>query len=157
MGHEVRQLWVFGLYDTTTKKGIIRLVPERTRNTLLPIIEEVVLPGTTIHSDMWAAYMGGAIAAIPVVPPYEHRAVNHTQNFVNPIDGTTTNHVECFWKNMKIKNKTMSGTTRLLLPTYLDEFMWRQHNGGKTLSALDNIFEQISQYYLVNACFSDFC
>ena len=26
--------------------------------------------GTMIHSDQWGGYMHGAIAAIPVIPPY---------------------------------------------------------------------------------------
>ena len=44
--------WVFGmLYDRTTKRGWIKFVPRRDEETLLPIIKEFVLPGTTVHSD----------------------------------------------------------------------------------------------------------
>ena len=32
-----------------------------------------------IHSDQWGGYMHGAIAAIPVIPPYIHQSVNHTR------------------------------------------------------------------------------
>ncbi|KAL3099690.1 hypothetical protein niasHS_003145 [Heterodera schachtii] len=95
--------------------------------------------------------MGGAIPAIPVIPPYIHLSVNLTQNFVNPITGAHTNHVECFWKNLKMKFKAMSGTSRDLLPSYCDEHMWRQFNGKKTLAAFDNIIDHISYYYPVNA------
>lgn len=146
----MREIWVFGLYDVTLKKGVIRIVDDRTRNTLLPIIEQYVIPGTTIHSDQWAAYMGGSITAIPVIPPYIHETVNHHYNFVCPRNGTHTNNVECFWKNMKMKFKAMSGTSRDLLAGYLDEHLWRQYNGRKTLRAFDNLIEQISQYYIVN-------
>lgn len=124
------------------------MVQNRDRATLLPIIEQFVLPGTTIHSDEWGAYMHGAI---PIIPPYIHHAVNHRRNFVCPLTGAHTNHVENFWKNMKMKNKAMSGTLRHMLPGYLDEHMWRQFNGKKTLVAMDNILNQISHYYPVNA------
>ena len=76
--------------------------------------------------------------------------MNHHRNFVCPQDGTHTNDVECFWKNMKMKFKAMSETKRALLAGYLDEFLWRQYNGNKTLTAFDNLLEQISQYYIVN-------
>ena len=162
IGHQVNEQWIF---DVHAGIGVIRLVQNRNRATLLPIIEEYVLPGstnknvvivhvfsgTTIHSDQWGAYMHGAIAAIPVIPPYIHRSVNHTQNFVCPLDGTHTNHVESFWRNIKMKFKAMSGTSREMLAGYLDEHMWRQFNGRRTLTAFDNILDQISEYYVVNA------
>ena len=84
-----------------------------------------------IHSDQWGGYMHGAIAAIPVIPPYIHQSVNHTRDFMNPIDGTHTNHVENYWKNIKMKFKSMSGTYRELIPGYLDEHNWRQFHGKK--------------------------
>ena len=148
-GRLVREIRVFGLYDVTTKKEVIQIIYDRTRNTLLPLIERYVVPGSIIHSDQWASYMGGAITAIPVIPPYIHNSVNHHHNFC-PQDGTRTNDVECFWKNMKMKFKAMSGTKRALLAGYLDEFLWRQYNGNKTLTVFDNLLEQISQYYIVN-------
>uniref|UniRef100_A0A1I8BC29 Transposase n=1 Tax=Meloidogyne hapla TaxID=6305 RepID=A0A1I8BC29_MELHA len=51
------------------------------------------------------------------------------------------------WKNAKQKNKSMSAE---LLPSYLDEFQWRQMHGKKTHEAFDNILNQISIYYPVN-------
>ena len=149
-GRLVREIWVFALYDVHSGIGVLRVVPNRNRATLLPIIEEFVMPGSTIHSDQWGAYMGGAIDALPVIPPYVHHSVNHTNHFVDPINHADTNSVECFWKNLKMKFKAMSGTSRELLPGYLDEFCWRQRNGKKTLVAYDNILSQISQYFLVN-------
>ena len=70
-----------------------------------------------IHSDQWAGYMHGAI---PVIPPYIHQSVNHAQNFVDPLTGAHTNHVENYWKNLKMKFKSMSGTSRELIPGYIE-------------------------------------
>lgn len=149
VGRVVQERWIFGMFDSTERIGFLQFVEDRSCVTLLPIIENHVLPGSEIHSDSWAAYMGGAIPAIPIIPPYIHKAVNHTQNFVDPVTGAHTNNVENFWNNAKAKNKAMSGTTQEMLPSYLDEFMWRQIYGKKTTEAFDNILHQISVFYQV--------
>ena len=64
-----------------------------------------------------------------------------------------TNDVEGFWSNAKRKNKAMGGTTEIL-PSYLDEFQWRQLFGKKTSEAFDNLLNQISIYYPVNNRYS---
>ena len=53
----------------------------------------------------------------------------------------------------KSKNEIQNyaDTSRELIPGYIDEHNWRQFNGKKTLVAFDNILDQISEYYIVNA------
>jgi hypothetical protein len=58
--------------------------------------------------------------------------------------------VEGFWKQAKQKNKAMNGTTAEMLPSYLDEFQWRQMYGKKTAEAFNNILAQIAHFYPVN-------
>eukprot|EP00731_Ephydatia_muelleri_P009246 Em0004g1584a len=55
-GHQVREQWVFGGYDVATKVGFMVPVDRRDAATLLPIIQKYIAPGTTIISDLWAAY-----------------------------------------------------------------------------------------------------
>ena len=57
-GRHRRQRWVFGVYDPQQRQGYIQLVPRRDATTLLPIIQRVVAPGTTVWSDEWRAYAG---------------------------------------------------------------------------------------------------
>ncbi|KAI8784608.1 hypothetical protein BgiMline_009022 [Biomphalaria glabrata] len=139
--------WVFGGIDTTTDDGFMVFVEDRSANTLLPIIEQYIEPGTMIHSDAWAAYNG--IAHLPVLPPYQHNVVNHSTNFVDPATGATTNHVERMWKSMKQKLKRMSGTSDDLLQSHIDEFLWRQRRGKTGNDAFNNILEDISSFYPV--------
>lgn len=114
--------FILGIWYFWYWVGILQFVDDRTRNTLLIIIEKNVLPGSEIQSDCWGAY--NAISAIPIIPPF-HKTVNHSQNFIDPITGACTNSVEGFWKNAKQKFKQLSGTTPDILPSHLDEFVWR--------------------------------
>nr|XP_047146837.1 uncharacterized protein LOC124819359 [Hydra vulgaris] len=54
--HNVEKHWIFGAFDVTSKKGYLRRVEDRTAQTLVPIIQQWVAPGSIIHSDQWASY-----------------------------------------------------------------------------------------------------
>lgn len=127
VGRLVRERWIFGGFDRNTRRGFIRMVDDRTAATLLPLIAESILPGTEIWSDGWASYAG--ITNMPGLN-YTHRVVNHTLHFVDPATGCCTNPIELYWKNCKMGFKRMSGTTSVMLPSHLDEFMFRQLYGG---------------------------
>jgi hypothetical protein len=45
-GRPIPQQWVFGGVDLTTKQFFIELVPSRDADTLLPIIQRNIAPGT---------------------------------------------------------------------------------------------------------------
>ena len=87
--------WVFGGIDRETKDTFMIPVHDRTAATLIPIIQQYILPGTTIHSDEWASYN--------LIPPstFQHLTVNHSINFVNPTTGVHTQTVESTWGQAK--------------------------------------------------------
>jgi len=114
-GHHRWQRWVFGVYNRSSAKGTSSLCLART---LLPIIQCVVAPSTTIWSDEWRAYAG------LVGLGYVHQTVNHSQNFTDPVSGVCTNHVEAYGCAVKRRFKRMVGTTSGMVPSYLDEHMW---------------------------------
>ena len=95
-------------------------VPDRSAQTLIPIIQQYIRPGTTIYSDMWPAY--NQLNELG----YNHQVVNHSRNFVDPESGVCTNGVEGMWSRAKAKFKAMNGTSRVLISEYLTEFMWTQ-------------------------------
>jgi len=57
--------WMFGGIERGTKNSFLVLVEARNANTLLPIIQDWINPGTTIYSDLWGAY--GGISNLPQV------------------------------------------------------------------------------------------
>lgn len=141
------QIWVFGLVDTsqTPSLGYMEIVPQRDAATLLPLINAHVAPGTIVHSDEWAAYH--QVQRLPNVST--HEVVNHSVNFVAPTTGVHTQNVESYWNRVKTKLKRMKGCHGDQLPSYLDEFMWRERYGTSALLALQNIMRDISVQYPV--------
>jgi len=127
-GCAINQQWVFGGVDLGTKDFFIELVPRRDAATLIPIIQRMILPGTRIWSDEWAAYN-----SLPAIG-YPHETVNHTVQYVEPLTRCHTNDIESRWRTCKAIFKRQNGVPRKYLPNYLDEYMWRtRRNHGDML------------------------
>ena len=122
----------------------MELVLDRTAATLLPIIQRHTQPSTTIHSDEWAAYNN--IQSLPSVS--RHETVYHSIEFVSACEVHNQN-VESYWARAKLKLKIMKGVAADQLPSYIDEFMWRERLGNRTSEALDNIIIHIAAIYSV--------
>ena len=120
-------IWVFRLVDTSHTPGLgyMEIVQQRDAATLLPIINSHVAPGTVIHTDEWAAY--NRVSSLPNVS--SHSRINHSVTFVDPVTGTHTQTVESYWNRCKTKLKRMKGCVAHQVPSYLDEFMWRERHG----------------------------
>ena len=138
-GRQLPQKWVFGGIDRQTRDCFLYTVPDRSGPTLLPIIQGAFRAGTTIMSDMWAAY--GGINAMG----FAHLQVNHTYNFVDPVTGAHTQNVENNWKNAKTRNKRQHGTHRQMIESYLCEYMWRQRHRNNDLFA--RIIQDIATHF----------
>jgi IS1 family transposase/transposase-like protein len=138
------QKWVFGLYDVNKKIGVIEFVKDRSADTLLPLIQKHVKPGTEIHTDQWKAYSN--IVAINVDSPFIHRTVNHSKWFKDPESGVHTNNVEAYWSSIKKRFKMLNGTSRTLTPSYLDEHMYRERYGKTFQQMFESIIRDIGIY-----------
>ena len=123
--------------------GYMQLVPDRSALTLLPIIQDHVLPGTVIWSDQWRAY--SRVSSIPSVSG--HQTVNHSLHFKDPQTGVHTNNIESYWNRVKYKFKNMKGISRTTMPSHLDEFLWRERFGKTSADALQNLTSQIAARY----------
>ena len=133
-------IWVFGMVDKSQSPavGYMEIVERRDAATLLPIIQQVVRPGSVIHSDEWRAYRN--IQGLG----YAHRTVNHSVNFVDPSSGVHTQTIESYWNKQKNHIKTMHGCKRSFLNSYLHEFMWHDRF---CKNALQSLCETIAAQY----------
>ncbi|XP_034074152.1 uncharacterized protein LOC117547480 isoform X2 [Gymnodraco acuticeps] len=93
-----RRKWVFGMLGIRGKRRrpILRLVKQRSRRHLIPLVTKYVRQGTTVITDMWRAYTT-AIAESGFV----HFSVNHSRSFVNPDTGAHTQNIERAWSTYK--------------------------------------------------------
>ena len=134
VGRLLPEVWVFGGVCRETHERFVLQVPKRDAVTLIPIIQQMILPGSTIHSDGWAAYSG--ISQLP--ENYTHRVVNHSNNFVDPLTGCHTQTIERMWREVKRIRRRYEGIQRIDIDDHLAEYLWRE---TKTVSH-SNAFEE---------------
>ena len=96
-----KQLWLLGGIERETKRRfVVPLTAERgtsrSKATLIPLIKKYVHRGSIIYTDAWRAYAGlGRLG-------YQHRVVNHSENFVDPEDSSVhTQNIERLWRDIK--------------------------------------------------------
>lgn len=125
-GRVIEGHWVFGAIERESKKVFLRPVPSRDKETLLEIIKEWVLPGTTIISDFWKAY------DCLNDEGYRHAKVNHSLNFVNPEDRSIfTQNIERIWRDAR-GGVPKYGRRDDHFVGYLAEFLFKRQHGLET-------------------------
>ena len=131
--------------STTPSHGYLEVVSRRDAATLLPIIQSHVRPGTIIWSDQWRAYSN--VSGLPNVA--NHQTVNHSIEFKNPVTGVHTNNIESYWERVKGKLKKMKGCKHEFIPSYLDEFLWKDKYGSSSVEVFSNLQRDIALQYPV--------
>ena len=91
----------------------------------------------------------GLLATSKTCPVGQHQVVNHSLHFVDPASGVHTQHAESYWNRVKTKFKRMKGVHEFMLPSYLDEFMWRERHGSTASTALASLCRDIALRYPV--------
>ncbi|XP_029648038.1 uncharacterized protein LOC115222079 [Octopus sinensis] len=128
--HNVGHQWVFGALERGTRRCFLVAVEDQTADSLLGIIQERILPGTTVISDLWRSY------DTRNQPGYRHLSVDRSINFVDPVT---------LWKHRSNRNEGEDRTARSLLPSSrLIEYMWRYEFKGEIFGKL---LEQIRHLY----------
>jgi transposase-like protein len=123
--------------------GVMKIVSDRSAATLLPIMQQHLRSGSTVHSDQWAAY--NRVQQLSTVT--RHNTVNHSLHFVDPVTGVHTQNVESYWNRVKSRFKRMKGVHENMLDSYMDEFMWRERHGRTASTAAASLCRDISLRY----------
>jgi len=136
-GHRVDGIWVLVGIERV-ENGKIFLVPlqDRSASTLSDIIAQHVLPGTTIHTDMWRGY-----ANLPAMG-FTHLKVNHSVSFKDHDIGACTNSAEGLNSGLKrrivARNRTANGIDK-----HLGEYVWRRQNSKGLFDAFIDALRDI--------------
>ncbi|KAI5151378.1 hypothetical protein ENBRE01_2100 [Enteropsectra breve] len=121
-GRRNTEQWVFGGIDVTTNDVFLKVVPNRQKITLEPLIEKHIAHGSDVHSDKHKTYL----SIFKNNPNYNHSYVNHELYFVDPVTGVHTQNIENLWSQFKRWKNSKSYRKCRYLPLYLSEFKLRR-------------------------------
>ena len=131
-GRVLPEIWVVGGICRETNECFATVVADRTSKTLENILKENIKKSTTIHTDLWKGYIN--IEALGFI----HKTVNHSKNFVDPIDGTHTQKIERFWRGIKDIRKKYQGIPDTEIESHINEYLWRRTRNV----TFENCFEE---------------
>ena len=125
--------WVFGIIEMGPQsRYFVKVVQNRSKETLFNIIASNLARGTIIWSDEWRGYSD-------LNNHFNHLTVNHQFNFVNPITGVNTQKIESLWSKLKNRLKKKKGIGRGKLKHLLNEWMWLDMYGKGNFENLLNL------------------
>lgn len=129
---------VFGLLKRDGKV-YVQIVPNCSKESLIPIIEGKILEGSTIHSDGWKAYDG------LILNGYDHYRVFHSKNeFAR--GKSHINGIESFWSYAKRRLSKFNGLSGEKFILHLKECEFRFNHRHLPLHPL--IFKLFKSYSL---------
>jgi len=124
---------VFGLLKRDGRV-FVSIVPNCSREELLPIIQGKILEGSTIHTDGWRAYDG------LVLNGYDHYRVFHSENEFTR-GKSHVNGIECFWSFAKRRMAKFNGISSETFLLHLKESECRFNYRGKNFAPfLEKLF-----------------
>ncbi len=121
-------------------KVFAQIIPNASREEVMPIIRRTVRSGADIYTDGWRSYDALAVYG------YNHKKVNHSKNeFVR--EEVHINGVESFWSWAKRRLAKFNGVPKELFPTYLLETEWRFNHRDDTLSKMRKLIKEYKKTY----------
>jgi len=133
---------VFGMVERGGKGRVIAFVtPDVKAATLFPIIEEKILPSSTVYSDEYSVYDRLATPA----NGYDHRRIKHAQK-IYVMGDVHTQTIEGFWSLVKRGiGGVYHSVSKKYLQTYLNEYSFRYNRRDQGNLIFSAILERVSQ------------
>ena len=118
-GRILGQIWLFGGIERISKKKFVIPLNEegdrRNKETLLPLIQKFIRPGSVIYSDCWPAYKDISDLG------YTHHEINHSESFVK--GQIHMQNIERLWRVIKEWIKR-PGIISCYLRQYLSRYLF---------------------------------
>jgi transposase-like protein len=139
---------VFGVLKRDDKV-YLEIVPNASREELMPIIQGKILEGSTIYTDGWKAYNG------LILNGYDHYRIYHSNNEFargkNHVNG-----IESFWSYAKSRLAKFNGFSSNKFLLHLKECEFRFNNRNKNRREFERDMFKLLEYYLENNSRSHF-
>ena len=112
---------VFGLLK---RKGKVytKVIDDAKSHTLMPIIEQKVVPDSIVYTDTFRSYNALDIAH------FQHKRINHSKLFAEK--GNHINGIENFWNQAKRHLRRFNGVPKKHFYLYIKECEWRFNYGS---------------------------
>jgi len=124
-------------------KVYCEIIPDASRDEIMPIIRSTVKSGADIYTDGWRSYDALAVYG------YNHKKIHHEKDeFVR--DGNIhVNGIESFWSYAKRRLSKFNGVPKRLFTEYLLESEWRFNHRGDILKSMKKLIKnyQLSRTY----------
>lgn len=112
---------------------------DASRASIMPIVQEYIMPASMIYTDEWTAYDGVKKAG------YQHKRVPHAEK-VYVIGRVHVNTIEGFWSLLK---RGISGVYHSVsakhLQSYVNEYSYRYNHRGDERPMFESITEQVGR------------
>ncbi len=98
------------------------MIPDARSETLMPIINRMILPDSIVYTDTWVSYNALDIS------DFHHVRINHSKLFAdreNHING-----IENFWNQAKRHLRKFNGVPKHHFHLFLKECEWRFNEGS---------------------------
>ena len=116
-------------------RALALTIPDKKATTLLPIIQDNVVPGSLVFTDEHKSYSGLSKLG------FKHLTVCHKKMFVNKESGAHTQNVESFNNCMKCAIKEQKGIITVLRQPFLDCLCFIFNNKNDLLEAVLNLIK----------------
>ncbi|CAG2198649.1 unnamed protein product [Mytilus edulis] len=133
------RIWIFGIVERSTNRIVLYPVDDRSANTLVPLIQKHVKPGSRIFSDSWAAY--NTLNDIGMILD-----MNISALFIRHL--LSRNMIEGAWKIAKDHFRAMNGTNTKMFEQHLCEIIWRNHHYRSDL--YQSFFDLVNSVYTLD-------
>jgi len=136
-GKDSHKTPVFGVVERGGKVAAF-VTPDTKRATVMPIIQEKVLPESLVYTDEYIVYEGLQGKG------YEHRRVNHSQK-VYVMGDAHTNSIEGFWSLLKNSIRGVyHSVSAKHLQGYVNEYAFRYNRRNDTEPMFDAINARVT-------------
>jgi len=133
-----RKIIVLGLRKRGGKV-YCQIIPDTTREEIMPIIKATVKSGADIYTDGWRSYDALAVYG------YNHKKVNHEKDEFAKEGEIHINVVESFWSWTKRRLVKFNGIPKSLFPGYLIESEWRFNHRSDILNQMKQLIRNHKQ------------